>query len=535
MSSTISSTPSDGAQESADWVDSRNPSRQTSYHEGDVPAFSPPSIWSQVLAPPVNGFGPVQSLESIQPALSAPTVLSNPSPLPFYQGYNPLLSPDHGDTFAVCQQAAWCSYTSDAASVDLYHDPITALHRTDSTLSAEAVGRNARASFPVDLRSKSPWKADPDRASRSRSIVGVVTPPTDAGVKKLRKSMRGSSCRRNSNPLASSTANIKAAADAHTRRYSPAKEEVMSNDDVLSSEDEDSRHRPKGAGKEPTFACPFYRRWPTRHFECMNRKLTRIQDVKQHIYRRHSKPPHYCPTCDKVFVSPDPRDDHIRQASCIKPETTSSNRSSDGISAQVQDSLKNRFSRRLSPVEQWYGIWNLVFPGETPPPNAHVGKPVTEMLSMLEDFWKNEGQRILPSLSKPRSGRNLADADLQMLMSQMLDKVKDHFENKPGQTGESAADGTESQADQMIDSLPVDGESGTFAEYEQASYEPSPSDGWDAITYSPNGSPCITMGGLIVEQCVDLGSSGMLVEQHQPYEQSWAIPSMENPLVNRLQ
>lgn len=528
MSSTFSSSPTDGTQEPPDFIDSRNPSRQTSYHEGDVPTFPPPSyIWPPLLPGSTFPIPHVQSLESMQ------TLISNTSPIQYYAAYPPPLLPsDQADSFAVCQQAgAWTTYTPDTASVDMYQDLHARIQRTDSTLSAEALGRNPRASFPIDLRSKSPLKGDSDRASRSRSIVGVVTPPTDAGVKRLRKARR-----RNSTPLASSGAGIKVLPEAQGRgrRHSPAKEEAVSNDE-LSSEDEDSRHRPKNAGKEPTFACPFYRRWPTRHIECMSRKLTRIQDVKQHIYRRHSKPQFYCPTCAQVFASPDPRDDHIRQASC-SPATASSKRSSDGISAQVQDSLKNRFSRRLNPVEQWYSIWELIFPGVEPPQNAHVGSKVTEMLGMLRDFWKNEGHRIIPGLVRPSSTQPLAEADIQSLMTQMLDKVQDHFQDEPREAEAMYADGTDSLADQMMDRSPVSGKSGAFAEDDGASYEPSsPISAWDVVHYSANGSPTINIRGRIVEPPLELGSSGMLVEQHYTEQQSWMNHPMTDPLVNRFQ
>lgn len=484
---------------------------------------------------PVNTFPipHVQSLESIQTALSAPSsLMSDPSSVPYFATYPPFLPADAADSFALCQQAgAWTPYNSDAASADLYSAGIP---RTDSTLNADALRRHTYASFQADVRSNSPLKGDPDRASRSRSLVGVATTPTDAGVKRLRKSWRASASRRNSIPLVFSAANTKVLPDVNGSKYSPPKEEVLSNDELLSSEDEDSRHRPKNAGDEPTFACPFYRRWPTRHIECMDRKLTRIQDVKQHIYRKHSKPQFYCPTCAQVFPSPDPRDDHIRLASC-KRATSSSRRSSDGISAQVQDSLKNRFSRRLSPLEQWYSIWDLIFPGEKQPQNAHVGSKVIEMLGMLRDFWKNESHRLIPGLMKPGPTQPLAEADLHLLMARMLDKVQDHFENEPGEAevAAQAIDGQTDQTDQMMDRSPVDGESGALAEDEGTSYETSPPSGWDIVFCSPDGSPTINMAGRIVDPSADLGSSGMLVEQHYT-EQSWGDQPMTSPLVNRF-
>lgn len=533
MSSTISSSTADGTQEPPDLIDSRNPSRQTSYHESDVGVFSPQNYMWPLL--PINPSYPiphVQSLESIQTAMSAPSpLLSDPSSVPFYQGYSPLVPGDSVDSFAMA--GAW-TYASDTASVDLYHDSQAGIHRTDSTLSVGGSKRDARASFPVYTRSRSPFKGDKDRASRCRSIVGVVTPPADAGVKKSRKAqLRASSSRRNSMPFVSSGANARSSTDGSGRRHSPAKEEALSNDEQLTSEDEDSRNRPKASGKEPTFACPFYRRWPTRHIECMNRKLTRIQDVKQHIYRRHSKSPFYCPTCSKVFTSPDPRDEHIRAFDCKAPATAASKRSSDGISAQLQDSLKNRFSRKLNPVEQWYGIWELIFPDVQAPTNAHVGSIVTEMVGMLKDFWKNEGQRIMPSLVKPSPNRPIGDEDLQMLMVQMLDKVQDHFDGESCQVEGAATEPDGGQADQVMDNAPVDNKTGVFADDDENSYEQSPPTGWNTIFYSPDGSPTLNIGGRMVPPCTDFGSSGML--EQQPFtEQPWMAP-VANPIVNGFQ
>ncbi|KAM3436589.1 hypothetical protein NHJ13734_005005 [Beauveria thailandica] len=524
MPSTHSSSTTDGAQEPPELPDSHNSSRQPSYHQTDASTLS--YMWPQSHLPLAFASQGVQSLEGIQSTLSAS--------MPYYEPYpRPVFPADLVDPFAICQQAgSWSNYPSDTASAEPYYELHAPIQRTDSTVSVEAAKRNSRAPGPVDCRSKTPWKGDSDRASRGRSIVGAVAPPTDAGVKKLRKHLHGSSSRRSSIALASSAANVLSPPDVNGRRHSAPKEEVMSNDEVLSSEDEDSRHRPKSAGNEPTFACPFYRRWPTRHIECMSRKLTRIQDVKQHIYRRHSKPPFYCPTCAQTFASPDPRDNHIRQKFCT-PATASAERSSDGISAEVHDSLKNRFHRRLSPVEQWYGIWDLIFQREARPQNVHVGSMVTEMLGMLKDFWKNEGQHIIPTIVKPGTTQLLTDADLHLWMTNMLDKVKDHFEGEIGMAGGTATDGgTWSQADQTMDNSPVDGEFGAPAEDEEVSYEPSPPV-WDATYCSPIGSPPIAMDRQVVESSADLGSSGTLVGKHSL--QSWLSHSMANAPVNRFQ
>ena len=59
------------------------------------------------------------------------------------------------------------------------------------------------------------------------------------------------------------------------------------------------------------FACPFFIKSPDKFLECRKFKLSRIRDVKQHIWRRHQRPL-YCPRCYDEFPSELARDEHVR-------------------------------------------------------------------------------------------------------------------------------------------------------------------------------------------------------------------------------
>lgn len=557
--STLPSSPTDPGLEPPD-ADSRYPSRQTSYHESDAPLFplydqSWPAYLSgtdnltAITAPaPLTGIPGVPSVENIETVLPAANViLQDPSTIPYYTAYPPIIVGDNGKPLDSGQHASsWPAYTPDNGSIDLLPDGRASLPRTDSTLSAELVNHAARASFPGFPRSKSPWKLESERALLRCRSCSAVSPPVESGIKKSRKTqLRSLPSRKNSIQLAVSGRAVKAASDgiaAKLRKHSPSKEEPPeSNDEVMSSGDEDSRHRPKNSSKEPNFACPFYRRWPARHMECMSRKLSRIQDVKQHIYRRHSQSPFYCPNCFKDFPSPEPRDKHIRDNSC-KLVTASSRRSMDGVSAQIQDELKKRFSRKLSPTRQWYSIWSLIFEDAEAPRNPYLGSMVSETLGMLRDFWKQEGQRLIPGLVRQNPDRAIAEDDLQEFMLNMLNKVEDHFEGDPDELDDLASDAVSSYADQVMDRSPIDGESGASPEDEDNSYKPVGSgDPWTVPLYSPFGSPPTNANGAVaVEPCAAFSSSGLLVEpsfneQQQQQQQPWMPPMLANPHMNRFQ
>ncbi|KAI1635809.1 hypothetical protein F4809DRAFT_427506 [Biscogniauxia mediterranea] len=66
-----------------------------------------------------------------------------------------------------------------------------------------------------------------------------------------------------------------------------------------------------------SFACPFDKSNSNKYSDCRTNILTRIKDVKQHVYRKHSKPHLYCPFCFQVFANANSRDTHIRQETCV--------------------------------------------------------------------------------------------------------------------------------------------------------------------------------------------------------------------------
>ncbi|KAF5589017.1 uncharacterized protein FSUBG_11268 [Fusarium subglutinans] len=108
------------------------------------------------------------------------------------------------------------------------------------------------------------------------------------------------------------------------------------------------------------FACPYFRLDPVRHIECLSRKLYRIQDVKQHLSRRHY----------------------------IKRDYSDNTR---GVNPRTQKVLKLRLDRRLSPEGQWHEIWRTLFDGTLPREGPYLGNSKEEivgsMIALMEQLF----------------------------------------------------------------------------------------------------------------------------------------------------
>ena len=142
---------------------------------------------------------------------------------------------------------------------------------------------------------------------------------------------------------------------------------------------------------ELTFACPFSKKDPLRHAPCYRYVLTRIRDVKQHLVRRHGRPI-YCPRCGDIFSSEDLRDEHCRQSICAIQSVLKI----DGISESQRRLLGKKTSPNMSPEEQWFSIFDILFPGHQPRPvSAYADHSLSEELAGFRDYMTSQGPPIL--------------------------------------------------------------------------------------------------------------------------------------------
>ncbi len=108
------------------------------------------------------------------------------------------------------------------------------------------------------------------------------------------------------------------------------------------------------------FACPFYKRNPDAHANCLHDKLHSISAVRKHIINEHSKPDYYCARCFIIFKSADERDQHVFIMSCEMRAV----QEFEGISPATKTAL-NKNAKGKTEYEQWKAMWDL-FPDQCP-------------------------------------------------------------------------------------------------------------------------------------------------------------------------
>lgn len=142
-----------------------------------------------------------------------------------------------------------------------------------------------------------------------------------------------------------------------------------------------------------SLACPFYKRYPFQHRKCLALSLRRPKDVKQHIYRSHTKPEFYCARCYHIFHSATERDTHWRERLCDRLDGPLLFQF-QGITEDQRKLLNEKSPRDLDAEAQWLQIYGIIFPGSEFPRSAYVGNCLEEMVPLLREKWKRQGYKI---------------------------------------------------------------------------------------------------------------------------------------------
>jgi hypothetical protein len=222
------------------------------------------------------------------------------------------------------------------------------------------------------------------------------------------------------------SADSKSSTESYQPRIVPKrsrKEEGQNGEDE--DDGHDSDHEPAGnrgtkARKKEdqtlTFACPFWKRDPYHQTDCMNYKLKRFRDVKQHLQGKHYEP--YFPICYQTFSSPSDRDDHIRSKSYDSQSRPAPN-SLNGVSQEAKTRLSSRIDRPTNAIQQWYFIWDTLFRGEPRPESPYLGTVFEENFGMIRDVWAREGSDIIDKLL-PRREEGEGLSEVEALLPDMM-------------------------------------------------------------------------------------------------------------------
>lgn len=163
-----------------------------------------------------------------------------------------------------------------------------------------------------------------------------------------------------------------------------------------SDDEDDGSDRRKGTRKQQfypdseyaakkVFACPFSKHDPSRYSErntveknyrgCSSCFLTDIPRVKQHLYRKHKRPDHYCGSCFQIFEIQEALDTHSRQRpACEVAEP----RFAEKMTRDQLNNIKRR-SPGKDACETWFNIFRILFPGAALPdsPFYEAASPMT--------------------------------------------------------------------------------------------------------------------------------------------------------------
>ncbi|KAK4201041.1 hypothetical protein QBC40DRAFT_279023 [Triangularia verruculosa] len=213
--------------------------------------------------------------------------------------------------------------------------------------------------------------------------------------------------------------------ERHTGVKKPiSKRRRVADDDDGNGVERFTRHQREqqhvALGAETTdlsWSCPFWKLDSIRHMDCVSYKLKRVQDVKQHLVRKHYEFSIYCPICQQRFLDTKNRDDHIRRRECTENSRPGADPSTTSILPEKQEQLRARMTG--SDVEIWYQMWDVLFHGHTPPTSPYRKTIIEEVADFMQDAWREHQSEIIVNVTNEQP----SDADSDMVGTQLQSLV----------------------------------------------------------------------------------------------------------------
>lgn len=154
--------------------------------------------------------------------------------------------------------------------------------------------------------------------------------------------------------------------------------------------------RPRGNSSDrypKLLACPFWKMDSRKHRGCFRMKLDKVSRVKQHLTRNHT-PTFYCERCLVIFPCEESHEKHVGG---YEPEQCrrGSVAQLDGISHRQHRELSKKSKPNLAKSEQWFAIWDIVFPHHPRPSSAYVDPGLSEDLCQFREYAQSRGSTML--------------------------------------------------------------------------------------------------------------------------------------------
>lgn len=148
-----------------------------------------------------------------------------------------------------------------------------------------------------------------------------------------------------------------------------------------------------GANVPLLLACTHSKKDPNSYRKCAGRAFSKISYMKMHLYRCHVRREHSCSRCGTLFEDQQRRDDHMAANQCPgQPEAAS-----NGTYDEIREKLHKPSNSLLTIAEQWFVVFDIVFPGHPHPLSPFHDSEVSDVASsgFLEFSTRDAGIDIV--------------------------------------------------------------------------------------------------------------------------------------------
>lgn len=162
------------------------------------------------------------------------------------------------------------------------------------------------------------------------------------------------------------------------------------------------------------WACPFYKKNRHRHRSCGRSILKTMSRVKQHLLRYHQLPIH-CESCSLTFTDENKRIEHTRmETSCLVKDPIVW----DAVSKTQKEELSKKTSPKNTPRQNWYRIFDLLFPGISSPESPYLEGLESQELRCIVKFAETESVGIISEiLASPQGISTITPEDLALYLT----------------------------------------------------------------------------------------------------------------------
>lgn len=203
-----------------------------------------------------------------------------------------------------------------------------------------------------------------------------------------------------------------------------------------------NQSRPPG-----TFACHFYLHDRIGHSACLNVRLARLSDVRQHLLERTHNQVVHCAVCGTIFPGRATearrrRDAHAQAATCQpSPSPLNYPGITEDEERRIRDIARNTRTADYDGVRRWFMIWDCLFPGEQRPESPFLtDMPEIQRVSDWAGVIFSDTDRWLALANEPWTpamSREEQNARMSNFIQSFISEARDMMEEDSGPVEDS--------------------------------------------------------------------------------------------------